>query len=236
MSRDAVKQFKKKLMGNETTILLNSKYAVGSIVEFFGTLGVDAVMLDCEQGTASFDAIEDCVRACRVGNVASIVRVPSAEPPVIERHLYRGVDGVVIPRLDFAAQVEKAMVDIRYCFGRDFDERVTIVQVESASALKELDGFLEVPDIDCYFVGGIDLAKSLGYMGDYHRPEVVREIERAFDCIRRAGKTAGMMVRPDDIEFWTERGATMLFVVSHDLLTIGAQHFHRVLSGQRNFS
>jgi 4-hydroxy-2-oxoheptanedioate aldolase len=218
----AAARFKAKLAANETTILLNPDYPSSALVEFCGTLAVDAVMIDCEQGNAGLQAVEEMARAARLAGIASVVRVPSPEPWTIERHMFRGVDGIVVPRLDTAAQVRRVVDDVRYCFPEAFDKKVIIIQVESASAVDELAGFLEVPGIDCLFIGGVDLAKSMGFAGDYTGPEMVRTIEDATARIRRAGKPAGMMVKPHDIEAWKARGSSMLYAHVNDFLAIGA--------------
>jgi 2-keto-3-deoxy-L-rhamnonate aldolase RhmA len=219
----AAARFKAKLAANETTLLLNPDYPSPGLVEFCGTLGADAVMIDCEQGNAGLEVLEDMARAARLAGIASVVRVPSPEPWTIERHMFRGVDGIVIPRLDTAAQVRRAVEDIRYCFPKAFDQKLVIIQVESASAVAELEGFLEVPGIDCLFIGGVDLAKSMGFAGDYTGPEMVRAIEETTARIRRAGKPTGMMVKPHDIGAWKARGPSMLYAHINDFLAMGAK-------------
>lgn len=223
----AAARFKARLAANETTVLLNPDYPSSGLVEFCGTLGVDAVMIDCEQGNPGLETLEDMARAARLADIASVVRVPSPEPWTIERHMFRGVDGIVVPRLDTAAQVRCAVEDIRYCFPAAFDRKVVIIQVESASAVAELDGFLAVPGIDCFFIGGVDLAKSMGFAGDYSGPEMVRTIEEITARIRRAGKPVGMMVKPHDIEAWKARGPSMLYAHVNDFAVMGAKEWRR---------
>ena len=224
---NAAALFKAKLAANETTILLNPDYPSSGLVEFCGALGVDAVMIDCEQGNPSLENLEDMARAARLANIASIVRVPSPEPWTIERHMFRGVDGIVVPRLDTAAQVKRAVEDIRYCFPKTVDQKIIIIQVESVSAVAELEGFLAVPGIDCFFIGGVDLAKSMGFAGDYTVPEVVQTIEDTVARIRNAGKPAGMMVKPHDIETWQAKGPSMLYAHVNDFAAMGAKEWRR---------
>jgi len=154
--------FKSKLRNGEMATLVNPDHPSPSLVHFMGTLAIDAVMIDCEQGSPGFEAVENMTRAARVNGVSAIVRIPSVAPWTIERYVMRNIDGLVIPRLDRAEQVARAIEDIRYCCPEDFDSKVIIVQVESCDAVKELDGFLAIPEIDCFFIGAVDLAKSMG--------------------------------------------------------------------------
>ncbi|TPG23506.1 HpcH/HpaI aldolase family protein [Variovorax guangxiensis] len=222
--------FKQRLRIGRTVSLVNADHACAGLVQFVGGLGIDAVMLDCEQGNPSFVDVEDMTRAARLAGVASIVRIPSPEPWTIERYVMRGIDGVVVPRLDTAVQVAKAVADIRYASPRDFARLTVIVQVESASALEELDGFLAVPEVDCFFIGAVDLAKSMGFAGDYSQPEVMDAMDKTIRRIRAQGRSVGFLVKEDDVQVWQAKGVTMLYAHVNDFLRLGARQWRR-LSG-----
>jgi 4-hydroxy-2-oxoheptanedioate aldolase len=65
-----------------------------------------------------------------------------------------------------------------------------MVQVESRSALDELDGICTVPGIDAVYIGPSDLALSLGLSsGKNHDPRTLLAIR---DTARRHGVAAGM--------------------------------------------
>lgn len=220
--------FKQKLRSRQPASLINADHASAGLVAFVARLGIDAVMLDCEQGNPSFENVEDMTRAARLAGISSIVRVPSAEPWTIERYVMRGIDGLVIPRLDTAAQVARAVADMRYAAPKDFDRQALIVQVESAQALSELDGFLAIDEIDCFFIGAVDLAKSLGHAGDYHQPAVMEAMFDTLARIEKTGRAAGFLVKENDIAFWQARGATMLYAHVNDFLMMGARQWRAI--------
>jgi 4-hydroxy-2-oxoheptanedioate aldolase len=222
--------FKQKLRNGETVSLVNADHACAGLVHFVSGLGIDAVMLDCEQGNPGFVEVEDMTRAARLAGVASIVRIPSPEPWTIERYVMRGIDGVVVPRLDTAAQVVKAVADIRYASPKDFDRKTIIVQVESVSAVQELDGFLAVPEVDCFFIGAVDLAKSMGYAGDYARPEVMATMDHVIQQILARGRSVGFLVKEDDLQAWQSKGVTMLYTHVNDFLRMGLREW-KALAG-----
>ncbi|MCD8351381.1 MAG: aldolase/citrate lyase family protein [Planctomycetaceae bacterium] len=214
--------FKSKLRDCQTATLVNIDYPSATLTNFVCRCGgIDAVMIDCEQGNPHFQDIEHCTMAARLNGVAAVVRVPSAEPWTIERHMMRDIDGIVVPRLDTAAQAAQAVEDIKYCAPKNFAEKSVIIQIESAQAVEELDGFLAVPDIDCFFLGAVDLAKSMGCGGDYSRPQVVDTLCRALARIRERGKCAGFLVSDRDVAVWRTRGAPMLYTHGHDFLRAG---------------
>jgi len=218
--------FKRRLRSGETVALVNADHACAGLVAFVSRLGVDAVMLDAEQGNPSFEDIEDMTRAARLHGTRALVRIPSIEPWTIERYLMRDIDGLVIPRLDSARQAQAAIADIRYVVPRDFDAKAIIVQIESAKAVAELDAFLALPEIDCFFIGAVDLAKSMGYAGDYRQPEVMETMGQVLQRIRAAGRAAGFLVKDHDLQDWQARGATMLYTHINDFIEMGLKQWN----------
>lgn len=71
------------------------------------------------------------------------------------------------------------------------DSLCLLVQVESKTALDNLDEILDVEGIDGVFIGPADLSASLGYPDNAGHPEVQRIIETSIRRIRAAGKAAG---------------------------------------------
>ncbi len=220
--------FKTKLASRQICSLVNPDHPSSSLVNFIGTLGVDAVMLDCEQGSPSFENIEDMTRAARLHGVSSIVRIPSPEPWTIERYMMRGIDGIVVPRLDKGSQARQVIDDVRYCVPKNFDEKIVIVQIESASAVEDLDAFLDVTEIDCYFIGLIDLAKSMGFGGNYSEPKVIQAVDETIERILARGKSVGIMVKEYDIATWLEKGVSMLYTHLNDFAAMGAHQWRNM--------
>lgn len=220
--------FKSKLAKRQTASLVNADHASAGLVHFMGTLGIDAVMIDCEQGSPGFEDVENLSRAARLGGMAAIVRIPSPEPWTIERYMLRGIDGVVVPRLDTAAQVTRVLDDIRYCAPADFDEKTVIIQVESVSAVEQLDGFLAVPGIDCYFIGAVDLAKSMGFRGDYAEPAVLAVIDDAIKRMLDKDRCVGFLVKENDVAQWQAKGVTMLYTHLNEFAAMGSRRWRAI--------
>lgn len=228
-------RFKEKLLRQEQAVLLNPDFTSAALVHQVAQMGAgaDAIMIDCEQGTASFDDIGNMTRAARLNGLAAIVRVPSPEPWTIERYLSCDVDGIVVPRLDSARQVAQAVADIRYCTPKNFLTKAVIIQVESVGALQEIDEFLAVPGIDCFFIGAVDLAKSMGFSGNYGEPAVHEAILHLIDRIRTAGKSAGGLVKEGDVRSWQAKGINMPYFHVLDLLAAGSRIWREHLDADR---
>lgn len=226
-------RFKAKLAAREPVIVMNPDHPSPSLVEFIARLGVDAVMIDCEQGSPNMESVEDMARAARAAGLCALVRIAPPDAWAIERYVFRGVHGLVVPRLDTATAARRVVDDVRYCFPDTASEKIVVVQIETASAVADLDAFLSIDGIDCLFLGSVDLAKSLGHRGDFRKPAVMQVLDNAVERIVAGGKPAGIMVKPDDVKHWLSKGATFLYNHVNDYAMVGAGHFNRLVDDGR---
>jgi 4-hydroxy-2-oxoheptanedioate aldolase len=79
--------------------------------------------------------------------------------------------------------------------GRASQEVLGVVQVESASAVAEVDQIAAVDGADVLFVGPQDLSHNLGVPGDLQAPPYLAAVERVRAAAARHGKACGLLVR-----------------------------------------
>ena len=226
MAESPATRFKNKLRAGTVTVA-NADYPSPSLVEFLGRpeLHLDAVMIDLEQGSADVERLEDMARAARLAGLCSLVRAFSPDAWVIERLMLRGVDGIVVPRLETPGQYRELVQNVRYCFPKTFESKVVIAQIESACAYERLDEILAVEGIDVFFIGPVDLSKSMGHEGNYAVPAVAAVIEDICRRARMAGRAVGILVKPHDLQDWQRRGISFLYFHVNDWITLGARDF-----------
>ena len=159
---------------------------LGSVLatETCALAGFDWFVVDLEHGAGGEDALVGQVLAAGIHQVPVIVRVESAERIRSGRVLDFGAAGVMFPRLDSADEVATAVRHLRYppegdrgvatynraCgFGMRpdaletaNDKVVGVVQIESVSALAEVEAIAHIPGVDVLFVGPADLSHALG--------------------------------------------------------------------------
>ena len=82
--------------------------------------------------------------------------------------------------------------------------------------------------MDCFFVGAVDLSKSMGFEGDYSGPEVMQVLEQVVATIVAHQKSAGFLVKEHDLQYWQSRGVNMLYSHVNDFLRIGARHWRQL--------
>jgi len=224
-------RFKARLASGAAVAVVNVDHPSPSLVEALGRLGVDAVFFDCEQGAPDFERVEDMARAARLTGTASVVRLYQPADWLIERVLFRRVDGIVVPRVDRAEDARRVVAAVRYCYPADHGEKIVAVQVETAAALADLDALAAVEGVDALFVGPVDLAKSLGHGGDWRGPEMRRVIEQTVRRIADAGRPPGILVDPDDVAGWRALGVRFLYVHADAILAAGWRAFRDRMGG-----
>lgn len=223
--------FKEKLARGKSVVVLNADHPSASLVERIGGLPVDAVFIDCEQGSPGIESVENMARAARLTGLTSLVRLFDRQDWVIERYMGRGVDGIVVPRLDSPDQAAKVIDTVRYCFPQTHAEKSVVIQIETRGALGQLDAFIALPGIDVLFLGPVDLAKSLGFGGDYRGAEMQGVLADAVRRIDGAGRVAGILVDRENAADWVRRGARFLYEHADNFLARGAEEFARSISG-----
>jgi len=214
-------QLKSDLAASRPLRVVNIDYSNAGLVEFLGKTCADVIFIDCEQGDTSVESIENLARAAHVAGVPAIVRTGSPDAAVIERTLLRGVDGIVLPRLKTSAEARKAVAAVHYCMSGQRPDFAVIVQVEDIAAVQTLDEFLSVEGIDCFFVGPVDLSKSMGFGGTWTRTEVRDVVEQTLSRIIAAGRAAGMLASPDTIGELHRLGVSFLYLHTNDFIRLG---------------
>jgi 2-dehydro-3-deoxyglucarate aldolase/4-hydroxy-2-oxoheptanedioate aldolase len=185
--------------------------------EICARAGYDWLVIDLEHGAATEADLVGLLQSVEVGGSTPVVRPQSGERLRIGRALDLGAAGIVIPRLDSAAEAREAVTFLRYPpagvrgvalrtrgagmgsvahgdVGR-IDERILgIVQIESVGALREAAAIAEIDGVDVLFVGPADLSHSLGVPGRFDDATYLAALQTVLDACAAHGKAAGILV------------------------------------------
>ncbi|MFB6156273.1 MAG: HpcH/HpaI aldolase/citrate lyase family protein [Haloferacaceae archaeon] len=212
-----------------------------TLVESLGGTGLDFVWLDYEHdGPSPHDArlLNDLSRAADAAGVELLARLPGTDPHLVRKVLDAGVRNVLVPRVETAAEVREAARATRFDYdgkpgergmaqgrvtrwGSDYEDyvaeedgNVTLgAMIESATAVKNVDDILDVPELGFAFVGPGDLSVSLGHPGEKDHPEVREHVERIEAAVRDSDVAlAGIREDPDAVAAAVEEGYRLLRV------------------------
>src|SRR6476661_7725231 len=85
-----------------------------SVTEMAVALGLDWVVIDAEHGHLDWKDIANHLRATQRSDTVALVRLAELNGGLIKRALDIGADGVVIPWIETAEQLEQAVRFARY--------------------------------------------------------------------------------------------------------------------------
>ena len=145
----------------------------------------------------------------------------------------------MVPYVNTAEEAKKAAEAMRYppegvrgvakfnraCgFGSDFEEYfpnandnlLTVVQIETESAVKNTDEIAAVQGVDVLFIGPLDLSVNLGIAQQYEHRMFIDAMYRVAAACKYHEKAAGILVpNLNYLPLWIEKGFTF-FVVGSD--------------------
>jgi len=230
-----INTFKRALKAGKAQIglwcTLSSHYAI----ELVAGSGFDWLLLDTEHSPNDLESVLTQLQAAAPYPAHPVVRVPWNDMVTIKRFLDIGSQTILIPYVQNAEEAKAAVAHTRYPpagvrgvaggtratrWGRvkDYAKRAheeicVLVQVETQTALDNLERIAAVDGVDGVFIGPADLHASLGYPGETNNPKVVPVIDEAVRRIRKAGKAPGILTTVEaDARRWLECGGQFVAV------------------------
>lgn len=181
---------------------------------------VDFFWIDLEHNPTSLESMSAHLVAARAGGTPALVRIPSGDVAWIKRVLDSGAEGIILPQAQSAEEIRAFVSACRYPpigtrgFGprrpsnygrvrgeeylRQANEQLFVIaQIETVSALNELDAIVEIEELDSLVVGPYDLSGSMGMLGNVHHPRVIDAIRLIADKARAAGLYVGIGLGAD---------------------------------------
>ncbi|MDI6726315.1 MAG: aldolase/citrate lyase family protein [Smithellaceae bacterium] len=199
--------------------------------------GLDFIMLDLEHGPFNMETVEDVFKVGRGLNLGCLVRVPELSKGYVSRIMDAGATGVMAPMLETKEQAELLVRWSKYAppgnrgYGAigghtNFqaippgdttafmvnanEETISIAQIETALAIKNIEEIASVPGLDALLLGPNDLAISLGCAGDLLGPVLDAAIGKVAEATRRHGKIFGMHAPEALLDRWIPKGCNLI--------------------------
>ncbi len=193
------------------------------------SLGFDFLWVEMEHSPVTLETLRNIVLATRSLPAAVFARVPVVELWTAKRVMDQGVSGVIFP---FASTPGKAFMAASACryppLGRrgsgaglaistwadpdnyydSADENiVTVIVIEEAEAVQNIDEIAATPGIDVLFIGTSDLSFSLGLRGRQDVPELDEAIGKVVAAAKKHGKFLGRPAEsPEQVARFSQEG------------------------------
>jgi 4-hydroxy-2-oxoheptanedioate aldolase len=177
--------------------------------------GFDWLLLDTEHSPNEVPDVLAQLHASQAGTASAIVRPAWNDIVLIKRYLDIGAQSLLIPFVQTPEEARRAVEATRYPpggirgitgsgrasrYGRVKDylknagqEICILVQVETKSALDQIEAIASVDGIDGVFIGPNDLAASFGHIGNWGHRDVQAALEDAVRRLKKIGKPAGIL-------------------------------------------
>lgn len=218
---------KEKLQKGEQAIGTFVSIGHPDVTERLSIIGFDWLLLDSEHGPLGYETMQMMMQSMRGDICSPIVRVQWNDPVVIKRALDIGAHGVLIPWINSREEAEAAVAACKYppqgirgcgprraalVGGPDYigtanDTILVAVQIETATAVKNIADILAVDGVDVVYIGPVDLCMSMfGVPGKWDDPVYLEAFDTVLEAAAKSGKPAGMFCNSGNIEWAIEKG------------------------------
>ncbi|MFC5476294.1 aldolase/citrate lyase family protein [Paraherbaspirillum soli] len=231
--------FKQRLKDQHLQLGLFLGLAHPLAAEILAGCGFDFLLIDAEHGPNDLRSVQAQLQAIAAYPVQAVVRPPQHDSALIKQLLGIGVQTLLAPMVDSAAQAKALVAAMRYppngmrgvgtglergarwngiddYLAQADAEMCLMVQVESRTGIANLAAILQVEGVDGVFIGPADLAASMGHPGQTAHPEVKTAIEGAIATIRAAGKAAGIFCADSTLAAAYRAGGCNVLAVGAD--------------------
>ncbi len=240
-----INQFKSALRAGRDQIGLWLGLGETFSAEICAGAGFDWLLIDAEHGPNDLRSVLAQLQALAPYPTQAVVRPPQGDHVLIKQLLETGVQTLLIPMVDTAAQAQGLVQAMRYPpegirgvgsalarasrWGRIDDyahlaneQMCLLVQVETRTGYENLDAILAVDGVDGVFFGSADLAASYGHLGQSTHPDIVAAIDDGLRRTRSAGKAGGVLCSDPQLnDRYREAGANFI-AVGVDALLLSA--------------
>lgn len=173
------------------------------VAEMAGIAGFDALWLCQEHVPGDWTELEHTIRAARLHDMDTLVRVAKGSYSDYIRPLEAGATGIIVPHIESAAEAQKIIEWARFhpMGKRALDggntEKIIIFQIESPEALEQVEAIAAIPGFDGFLFGPGDYSHRIGRAGNLTCDEVTVARQRVGKAARAQGKfmmTSGLYV------------------------------------------
>lgn len=183
-------------------------------IELAGLSGADAVWLCTEHVPNDWTGLENQIRAARIYDMDTLVRVGKGSYSDYIRPFEAGATGIIVPHVSTVDEARQIIDWVRFqpmgrraLDGGNIDgqfcvlplteyiqycnqQQIVILQIESPEALEHVETIAELPGFNGFLFGPGDFSHRVGKPGQLDAPEVVAARQRVARAATKNGKFA----------------------------------------------
>ncbi len=206
------------------------------MIEMLAFAGLDFVRIDLNAGHFNTETVENLTRTAHATGITPVIRVERNDPQQIQAAIDMGALGIIVPEVNGRADVETAVraaklppygnrrigggsiVGFGTVSSADYakwaEEHIILsVQVETKTAVEEVDAIAAIPGLDMLQSGRGTLSYEYGVPGQQYHPTVLQAERTVVESALRAQKMVGLQYYPlrdrnhiQIVKDWIRRG------------------------------
>jgi 4-hydroxy-2-oxoheptanedioate aldolase len=240
----------RKLRAGEVVSCTKLNLCDPRVAEIAALCGVDCIWLDQEHIASDHGDLENQIRAAKIHDVDTMVRVQRGTYSDLIRPLEMDAAGIMVPHLMSLEDARRVVWQARFhpvgrrpvdggnadgaytmVAARDYfrdanRERFVIVQIEDPEPLADLEQIAQVEGIDMLFFGPADFSQGIGDPNNFDNPRIAETRRLVAEAARRYGKFAGTVASIESLRSVVSLGYQFVNVGA-DVLALG-ELFRRV--------
>ncbi len=220
------------ILGTMVTVFDNPE-----IAKMLKVCGFDFFIVDCEHGNFDYSDVAGMSTVAREAGIPLMVRIPEVRREVVLKFMELGAMGLLLPNTETVSQA-KALVNYSKYYPKGNrsvsllrshtgfekigsateymkkanEENILMVQIESPTAVENINNLLDVEGIDAALIGPNDLSQSMGIMGQTDDPLFIAAVDKVIGAAKRRGKFSGIhMMSVEPLQPWIEKGMSFNF-------------------------
>ena len=178
--------------------------------------GLDFVFLDTEHIPMDRTELTFLCQTYSAMKISPIVRIPSPDPYLACMAKDAGAIGIIAPYIESVEQIRQMVGATKYrplkgnrlqnvlngtevlepelnAYLKKYNEgSLCIINIESVTAVENLDELLAVPELDAVIIGPHDLSINMGLPEQYDHPEYEKVVKEIIQKARNKGIAAGI--------------------------------------------
>lgn len=177
--------------------------------------GLDWLFIDTEHAARNREMMSWMCRTYTAMGIPTIIRICAPDPYLACSAMDAGATGILAPYVESVEQVKTMAGAVKYrpvkgkklkdiLSGKGMEPELAaylaernaggtlLVNIESVTAMRNLDAILSVPELDGIVIGPHDLSCSLGVPEQYDHPSFLAAAEEILTKARAHGKGAGI--------------------------------------------
>ncbi len=205
----------RKFHRGEVASCMKLNFSDARVAEMAASYNFDCLWLCMEHVANTLEQMENQVRAAKIFDVDTLIRVPRGSYSNMIRPLEMDAAGIIVPHVKSAEEADEIVqmtrfhpigrrpidggnADACYCgvpipeyCEQANRERIICVQIEDPEAVDDIENIAEVEGITMFYFGPQDFSHAIGLPGQTQHPEVQEVRRRVAAIARKHGKFAG---------------------------------------------